>query len=379
MNAVAIDADELPPVMAGVESTTSNKYQAMAPLPDRRLVSFADADRYEYREVLLKDPTGQRPEEIINLDWQGAGSEIWTLHLGPDKKIYGSSMLPERFFRSDLDGRNIVDFGQCSIANGEGYSIANYDGKIAILSYPGTRLSLYDPKLPYQFGTGPGSNPLDVGRLNDISTRPHVTLTAPDGKLWVGSALDYGLYSGTLSWFNPKTALRETYHNILEDCTPSDLECIPVMDRLLIGFITESGTGAPVRVKQGAFAIRDPVGEKADYLGDFGYDELAGVCSLLPAMGCFMQSVGAIHACWFTMTPKRHRPSYYSSIRRTKPWSIRRQFPIRLEHCLSSRATFSEGIPMVRFTVRPARRFFGSNRAPLTSHLCTKSPKAKRP
>ncbi|GAB5559579.1 MAG: hypothetical protein SynsKO_12260 [Synoicihabitans sp.] len=284
MEAIEISPADLPAVMPGIESTQKNVYQAMAPLPDGRLVSFADADTYGYREVRLHDPRGDRADKVITLDWQGAGSEIWTLHLGPDEKIYGSSMLPERLFRADLDGSNIIDFGQCSIANGEGYSMANYDdGKIAILSYPGTRLSLYDPALPYQFGTGPGSNPLDVGRLNDISTRPHVTLTAPDGKLWVGSAPDYGLYGGTLTWFDPKTALRKTYHNIMEDCTPFDLEWIPELDRLLIGFITESGTGAPVRVERGGFAIWDPRAEKADYLGDFGDEDLAGVCSLLPA------------------------------------------------------------------------------------------------
>jgi hypothetical protein len=284
MQAIEIASTDLPPVMPGIESSKSNAYQAMVPLPDGREVSFADAETYGYREVRLHDPSGTRVDKVITLDWQGSGSEIWTLHLGPDEKIYGSSMLPERFFRADLDGSNIVDFGQCSIANGEGYSMANYDGgKIAILSYPGTRLSLYDPALPYHFGTGPGANPLDVGRLNDISTRPHITLTAPDGKLWVGSAPDYGLYGGTLSWFDPKTSLRKTYHNILEDCTPFDLEWIPETDRLLIGFITESGTGAPVRVGRGGFAIWDPVTEKADYLGGFGFDQLAGVCALIPA------------------------------------------------------------------------------------------------
>lgn len=283
MDAVPVEPTELPAEMPGIQSTDRHAYQMQPALPDGRTVSFADADTYEYREVLLHDPSKTQTDKTIHLDWQGSGTEIWTLHLGPDEKIYGSSMLPERFFRSDRDGRNIVDFGQCSIANGEGYSMANYAGKIAIASYPGTRLSLYDPKLPYNFGTGPGANPLDVGRLNAISTRPHVTYLGPEGKLWVGSAPDYGLYGGTLSWFDPKSAARRTYHNIMEDCTPFDLEWIPAINRLLIGFITESGTGAPVRAERGGFALWDPVAEQADYVGDFGYDDLAGVCSLLPA------------------------------------------------------------------------------------------------
>lgn len=180
MDVVEIKANELPPEMPGIESSKRNAYRSVSALPDGREVSFADSESYEYREVRLHDPSGKRPDEIINLDWQGDGSEIWTVHLGPNKRIYGSSMLPERLFRSDLDGGNQVDFGQCNIANGEGYSMANTsDDNLAILSYPGTRLSLYDPTQPYRFGTGPGANPLDVGRFNDISTRPHITLTAP--------------------------------------------------------------------------------------------------------------------------------------------------------------------------------------------------------
>ncbi len=283
MEMIAVDRTQLPPEMPGIESTTSNAYQRTAALPDGREVSFADAASYEYRQVRLHDPSGARADEILKLNWRGDGSDIWVLHLGPDERIYGSSMLPERFFRSDLDGANMIDFGQCSIANGEGYSMTNYDGKIAIASYPGSRLSLYDPALPYRFGTGPGANPLDVGRLNDISTRPHVSITGPDGKIWVGAAPDYGLMGGTLSWYDPATALTKTYHDILTDCTPFVLQWIPEIDRLLIGFNIESGTGAPVRAARGGFGLWDPQEEKADYLGDFGDPAVADICSLLPA------------------------------------------------------------------------------------------------
>lgn len=282
MEAIEIDATELPGEMVGVQSTKRNVYQVMPTLPDGREVSYLDADTFEYRTLLLHDPSGAQEDEVLHLDWQGAGTEIWTLHLGPDERIYGTSMLPNRFFRSDLDGGDMMDFGQVSLSNGEGYSMANYDGKIAILNYPNSRISLYDPALPYQFGTGPGSNPLDVGRINNVTTRPHITFLAPDGKLWVGAAPDYGLYGGTLSWFDPATMARKSYRHILEDCTPFDIEWIPELDRLLVGFITEPGTGAPVRAERGGFAIWDPVKEQADYVGNFDFEGLDGICSLLP-------------------------------------------------------------------------------------------------
>ena len=107
----------------------------------------------------------------------------------------------------------MVDLGQCSISLGEGYSMENYEGKLAIASYPAARLSLYDPALPYRFGTGPGANPLDVGPIDDgmMSYRPHFTVALPDGNYgsvrhrttdcgaerWRG--LIRGLLSGTLT------------------------------------------------------------------------------------------------------------------------------------------------------------------------------------
>lgn len=69
---------------------------------------------------------------------------------------------------------------------------------------------------------------------------------------------------GTLSWFDPKTALRKTYHDIMTDCTPFTLLWLPEIDRLLIGFNIESRTGAPVRAERGGFGIWNPKEEQAD-------------------------------------------------------------------------------------------------------------------
>ena len=52
---------------------------------------------------------------------------------------------------------------------GEAYSMANLEGKISISSYPGARLSVYDPSRAYHFGEAPGDNPRDLGRIDEIS------------------------------------------------------------------------------------------------------------------------------------------------------------------------------------------------------------------
>ncbi len=283
VEAKPIDTAELPPEMPGIEAAYANGYQALPALADGRTVEWADPDSIEFRELRLKTPGGADEDEILQLDWQGGGSELWTVHLGPDGRIYGSSMLPERFFSIDRDGQNSVDHGQVSRSLGEGYSMVNFDsGIMAIASYPKSRISLYDPRLPYRFGTGPGSNPLDIGRVDDVGDRPHASVTTPDGRLWVASAPEYGLIGGTLSWLDPKTLARGSHRDIVTDCTPFSMLWLPELERLLVGFIVEPGTGRATRAKRGGYALWDPETDQATYIGDFGDADLAGAVSLAP-------------------------------------------------------------------------------------------------
>jgi hypothetical protein len=161
----------------------------------------------------------------------------------------------------------------------------NFEGKLAIASYPSARLSLYDPALPYRFGAGPGANPLDVGPIDDdmIGYRPHFTVALPDGKLWIGAAPNYGLRSGTLTWFDPRTAQRHAHRSVVENLTPVSALWLPGLQRLLIGLSIEPGSGVQVNRDHGAFALWDPVRDRLDYAGDFGIAEPRDVVALVPA------------------------------------------------------------------------------------------------
>jgi hypothetical protein len=190
-------------------------------------------------------------------------------------------------FPISLNGAGMIDLGQCSTSLGEAYSMENFTGKLAIASYPAARLSLYDPVLPYRFGTGPGANPLDIGPIDDgmIGYRPHFTVGLPDGKLWIGSAPNYGLRSGTLAWFDTQTAQRHSHRLVVENLTPVSALWLPRLKRLLIGLSTEQGTGVQVNRDHGAFALWDPVRDFLDYAGDFGIAETRDVVALAPAEG----------------------------------------------------------------------------------------------
>ena len=252
-------------------------------MPGGWTANMPDYESSVYRTLRLQQ-AGETSRDL-SLDWAGAGSLLFLIHHGPDGKIYGSSYMPEHLFRCELDGSGIVDLGQCSTSLGEAFSMENFDGKLAIASYPAARLSLYDPALPYRFGTGPGANPLDVGPIDDgmVGYRPHFTVALPDGKLWIGSAPNYGLRSGTLSWFDPQTAQRHSHRSVVENLTPVSALWLTGLQRLLIGLSTEPGSGVQVNLDHGAFALWDPVRDRLDYAGDFGIAAPRDVVALVPA------------------------------------------------------------------------------------------------
>ena len=275
----------LPAPRAGVPAVYKHDYQAPVVMPGGWTANMPDYESSVHRTLRLQR-AGESPQDL-RLDWAGAGSLLFLIHHGPDGKIYGSSYLPEHLFRCELDGSGMVDLGQCSNSLGEAYSMENFDGKLAIASYPAARLSLYDPALPYRFGTGPGANPLDVGPIDDgmIGYRPHFTVALPDGKLWIGAAPNYGLRSGTLAWFDPRTAQRRSHRSVVENLTPVSALWLPGLQRLLIGLGTEPGSGVQVNRDNGAFALWDPVRDRLDSAGDFGIAEVRDVVALVPAEG----------------------------------------------------------------------------------------------
>ena len=92
--------------------------------------------------------------------------------------------------------------------------MGNLDGKLYICSYPGARLSVYDPSRPYEFGVAADSNPRDLGRVDEVSYRPRAMVTGPMGRVWIASVPDYGLWGGPLSWYDPGTEQFGSYRDI---------------------------------------------------------------------------------------------------------------------------------------------------------------------
>ncbi len=224
-------------------------------LSDGRSFRFADAAQYIHRELEVMGTDGTTRH--FHLNYLASGTDIFCLHGGPDGCVYGSSILPEHLFYYNPQDGHLADLGICSLAAGEAYSMANLDGKIYISSYPGARVSVYDPSQPYHFGEGEGDNPRDIGRIDDISFRPRTTLAGPMGRVWLASVPDYGLWGGPLSYYDPKTGEKKAYYRIVGDGSCYTLAHIDVQGLLAVGTSIDGGTGTQPKVDQAVLLLWD--------------------------------------------------------------------------------------------------------------------------
>jgi len=236
-----------------------------ATLPDGSTFSFSDADEQLYRKLAIRKPDGQI--STFNLDYDASGSDIFCLHAGPDGCIYGSSILPEHLFRYDPKNGEMMDLGRCSESSGEAYSMATLDGRIYISSYPGARISVYDPARAYHFGHREGDNPRDLGRIDDISYRPRSTLTGPLGRIWTASIPDYGRWGGPLSSYDPQTGEKKAYYRIVGDGSCYTLAHLEDEKLIAVGASIYGGSGTQPKVDQAVLFLWDYRAEKKAWEG----------------------------------------------------------------------------------------------------------------
>ena len=241
--------------------------QPAAPEHGIAAVTFADGPDLIFRKLDVLTADGQA--RSFDLNWEGAGTDIFVLHQGPDNLLYGSSILPEHLFRFDPASGEMKDFGRCSMSTGEAYSMANLDGKMYIASYTGARLSVYDPAKPYNFGEAPDSNPRELGRIDDVSYRPRSTIAGPLGRVWVASVPDYGTWGGPLSTYDPKTETKKAYYGIAGEASCYTLAELPKLGLIAVGTTIQGGTGTQPKVDQATLFLWDYQAEKKAWEGPF--------------------------------------------------------------------------------------------------------------
>lgn len=257
-------------------------------LPDGTTFAFADAQAFSFHALELTARDGAK--RTLNLQWESDGTNLFLVHRGPDDRLYGSSILPEHLFACDPVTGTCVDHGACSISGGEAYSMANLDGRLYVASYPGSRLSVYDPARPYRFGTEPGANPRDLGRVDDVAYRPYAMVAGPAGKVWIASVPDYGMWGGTLAWHDPRTGAFGSHRHLIRDCSPVSLAWLESERLLAVGLAIEGGSGTTPRAERAGLVLWDPARDAAARTLDFGL-AIRGVMDLWDAGGGLLYAV----------------------------------------------------------------------------------------
>lgn len=277
---------KIPAPLPGIPVAGRTWDQAPLVMPGGWTAQFLDANDTGSgtpRTILLTNIDPLVPSRRLHLDWTGGGSNLFVIDAGPGGDIYGSSYLPNLLFRVSRDGEQVENLGKHSLAMGEAYSLTELDGKVWLGSYPDSRLSVYDPARPLHFGTEPGDNPRDVGRLDDVACRPNALIATPDGRLWMGSGPNYGLYDGTLAWYDPATGAKKSHRGIVPQTSPSALLYLPALKQILVGLSIEGGTGTKVQRLNGGFALWDPAKDELAWTGDLGLENLADITALVDA------------------------------------------------------------------------------------------------
>ena len=225
-------------------------------LPDGRQFSLASN-----RILRIQNPLTKEEKEIA-LQYEASGAYIFVIGLGPDGRIYGSSMLPLRLFVYDCENSLLTNLGSAAFSDGEIYSLGTLDGKLYLCSYPGARISVYDPKRPLRFGNKEDDNPRDLGPLGGEQDRPRTMIAGPHGKIYIGSYPDYGLLGGAISVYDPKKDEKRVYRHIVQNQSIASLAYIEKLDLIAAGTSVRGGAGTYAVEKEAKFILWDPKEEK---------------------------------------------------------------------------------------------------------------------
>ena len=225
-------------------------------LPDGRQFHVVDS-----RLLKIKNPT-TKEEKQIPFQHEASGAFIFVVGSGPDRRIYGSSMLPLWLFVYDPQDQSLTNLGQAAQASGQVYSMGTYGDKLYLCSYPGARISIYDPKKLIRFGDGEDANPRDLGPLGEGQDRPRAMIAGPHGKIFIGSYPDYGNHGGAISVYDPKKNERRNYRHIVKDQSIASLAYIEKLDLIAVGSSVRGGGGTRAIEKEARLILWDPKAEK---------------------------------------------------------------------------------------------------------------------
>lgn len=246
------DDETLVPIAAG--ETFGPKGLA---LRDGRTVEVGEVTATSVTYTLADPKTGGKKTRTF--EYRGDGALVFAVGVGPDRKIYGSTAMPLEMFAHDPAAGRSVHLGNPTAVNGEIYSFLSLREKLYVCAYPGSYLSVYDPREPFRFGTHPGDNPRGYGGVGDGHLRPRAMILGPEGKIFIGSLPPYGQLGGAMAVWDPRSNVTiENYRHLVRDQSIVSLAYEPRSGLVFGGSGNYGGGGTRPAAKEAVFFAFDP-------------------------------------------------------------------------------------------------------------------------
>jgi streptogramin lyase len=249
-------------------------------LRDGRTVTVGEVTA-ETGSFALTDPkTGAKTSRTFR--YQGDGSLLFVVGVGPGQKVYGSTAMPlEMFVHDPRTGEN-RHLGNPTSVNGELYSLLSWHERLYVCAYPGGYLSVYDPGRPFKFGTKAGDNPRGFGNLGDGHLRPRAMVLGPNDTLYLGSLPPYGELGGAMAVFDlTREKVVENYRNLVTNQSIVALAYEPKSGLIFGGSSVTGGGGTTPSEKEARFFAFDPMKKQKVFEAPLepGHASLSAMCA----------------------------------------------------------------------------------------------------
>jgi streptogramin lyase len=199
------------------------------------------------RTVRVTDPSGTIVP--VNFAYKGNELSVFRVGFGPDKKLYGSSVLPIHLLVYNSASGEMDELGD--LGGGEIYSFLSRGDSLLMAAYSGSApLMQYDPRKPFKPGQADENNPkLVTFSGSDSSWRPQAMINGPDGRVFLGAVSGYGLLGGPMTIWNPDTGNVISFPHIVKD---QSVVTLAAFDNLIVGGTTIGGGGGSFATQKDA-------------------------------------------------------------------------------------------------------------------------------
>ena len=241
---VRVDGTEVVPVDELPPATPAN-HQGR---PDRQVLQMPDGTviRANHqtgsdRRYFVEPPGGER--RAVEFEYEGTKTSLWALEAAPDGLIYGTTRSPITLFTIDPATDEVTVLGDPIGANGQVYGWLWHEGRLFMAAYGGSRMTVWDPARPWDFGSAPESNPRFIGTIG--IGRPASLILAPDGRqLLAGGVPGYGTYGGVITLIEPEEPRIEMIPDLLGTQSVASMVTIPETELVCIGTTWRGGSAS---------------------------------------------------------------------------------------------------------------------------------------